>query len=111
HHHTDPKSSHYCVLTNFLNPILDRLHLWNFFERAISRTFGVSLRPDSLIAPLGQSPIPCDRRETPATSRFVDNTIVLPHIAPRFFGNGTVGYPSGQRGQTVNLLAYAFAGS
>jgi hypothetical protein len=22
-----------------------------------------------------------------------------------------VGYPSGQRGQTVNLLAYAFAGS
>jgi hypothetical protein len=23
----------------------------------------------------------------------------------------TVGYPSGQRGQTVNLLAYAFAGS
>ncbi len=24
---------------------------------------------------------------------------------------GMVGYPSGQRGQTVNLLAYAFAGS
>src|SRR5213075_2162850 len=24
---------------------------------------------------------------------------------------GVVGYPSGQRGQTVNLLAYAFAGS
>src|SRR6266480_2890975 len=24
---------------------------------------------------------------------------------------GAVGYPSGQRGQTVNLLAYAFAGS
>ena len=42
-------------------------------------------------------------------SAFVDNPAVLPHIAPRFLR--TVGYPSGQRGQTVNLLAYAFAGS
>jgi hypothetical protein len=41
----------------------------------------------------------------------VDNTMVLPHIAPRFSADGMVGYPSGQRGLTVNQLAYAFAGS
>lgn len=27
------------------------------------------------------------------------------------FDGSVVGYPSGQRGQTVNLLAYAFTGS
>ena len=32
--------------------------------------------------------------------------ICTPHVRER-----SVGYPSGQRGQTVNLLAYAFDGS
>jgi ubiquitin-conjugating enzyme E2 variant len=29
HHHTDPKNSHYCTITNFLNPVLDGAHVWN----------------------------------------------------------------------------------
>ena len=32
-------------------------------------------------------------------------------LNPRPAAGRTVGYPSGQRGQTVNLLAYAFDGS
>src|SRR5690348_1521151 len=27
-HHTDPKNSHYCVMTNWLNPVLDGLRFW-----------------------------------------------------------------------------------
>lgn len=46
HHHTNPKSSHYCVLTDFLNPILDRLRVWEFLERAIFLLFGVRRRID-----------------------------------------------------------------
>jgi hypothetical protein len=50
-HHTDPKSSHYCVLTDFLNPILDGLRVWEFLEFAIHRLFGVARRIDtSLLA-------------------------------------------------------------
>ena len=41
----------------------------------------------------------------------VDRRSRFRDIARRFIGAITVGYPSGQRGQTVNLLAYAFAGS
>src|SRR6185503_9937426 len=41
---------------------------------------------------------------------FIDNPMAFQHIfAPSI--RGLVGYPSGQRGQTVNLLAYAFTGS
>jgi ubiquitin-conjugating enzyme E2 variant len=50
-HHTDPKSSHYCVLTDFLNPILDGLHIWEFFERIVWRVFGIRRRLDISLLP------------------------------------------------------------
>jgi plasmanylethanolamine desaturase len=43
-HHSDPKNSHYCVLTDFLNPVLDGLRVWVFLERAIWKLFGVARR-------------------------------------------------------------------
>lgn len=49
-HHTDPKNSHYCVLTDFLNPILDGLHAWELLERVIARLFGISRRIDTSLA-------------------------------------------------------------
>ena len=45
-HHTDPKNSHYCVLTDFLNPVLDCLEFWNGIEHVIACCFGVSRRID-----------------------------------------------------------------
>ena len=54
-HHIDPKNSHYCVLTDFLNPILDGLHLWEFLERVISKAFGISRRIDTSLSSSGLS--------------------------------------------------------
>jgi plasmanylethanolamine desaturase len=46
-HHTDPKNSHYCVLTNFLNPFLDGVRLWEFLEWLILKVLGVRRRLDA----------------------------------------------------------------
>lgn len=34
-HHAKPHDRRYCVLTDWLNPLLDRLRIWERFERAI----------------------------------------------------------------------------
>jgi ubiquitin-conjugating enzyme E2 variant len=39
-HHTDPKNSHYCTITNFLNPVLDGMNFWNGLEWALRRRLG-----------------------------------------------------------------------
>jgi hypothetical protein len=49
HHHTNPKESHYCVLTNFLNPILDGLGIWQGLEWLIWKVFRVSRRVDTSV--------------------------------------------------------------
>ena len=54
HHHTDPKNSHYCVITNFLNPILDALQFWNALEAAIYAVFGKRRRVDTSIVAMGR---------------------------------------------------------
>ena len=48
-HHTDPKNSHYCVLTNFLNPLLDAIRFWDFLEETIWIVFHVRRRVDTSI--------------------------------------------------------------
>lgn len=45
-HHRGSKDSHYCVITNLLNPILDRLGFWRGLEKCITWLFGASKRPD-----------------------------------------------------------------
>jgi ubiquitin-conjugating enzyme E2 variant len=49
HHHTNPKNSHYCVLTNLLNPILDGIKLWDTLEWVISSLSGVLRRIDTSV--------------------------------------------------------------
>jgi ubiquitin-conjugating enzyme E2 variant len=46
-HHTDPKSSHYCVITEHLNPILERLRFWTRIECALRRLFHLRRRADT----------------------------------------------------------------
>jgi len=48
-HHTDPKNSHYCVLTNLLNPILDAIRFWETLESLIRIVFGVERRIDTSV--------------------------------------------------------------
>ncbi len=49
-HHTDPKNSHYCVLTNVLNPILDGIQLWDALEWVIRRLFRLRRRIDTSVS-------------------------------------------------------------
>lgn len=45
-HHANPKSSHYCVITNFLNPVLEWFCFWRALEWGLYRLFGLRKRPD-----------------------------------------------------------------
>lgn len=45
-HHMDPKNRTYCVLTNFLNPVLDKLHFWRGTEMLLQKLFGLVPRSD-----------------------------------------------------------------
>ena len=45
-HHTNPKNSRYCVITNLLNPVLDRMNLWAALEQVIFRITGCRRRID-----------------------------------------------------------------
>ncbi len=44
-HHAGGKDSHYCVLTNFLNPILDDCRFWRGLERLLGLV-GLKRRDD-----------------------------------------------------------------
>ncbi|WP_146344811.1 fatty acid desaturase CarF family protein [Phaeobacter marinintestinus] len=45
-HHIDPHVTHYCVLTPWLNPWLDKLGFWRGLERIFVPLFGAPRRPD-----------------------------------------------------------------
>jgi len=55
-HHTDPKNSHYCTITNFLNPILDFIHFWEAMEWLLAKVFGLHRRPDTSVRGHGPGP-------------------------------------------------------
>ena len=48
-HHQGEKNSYYCVITNFLNPVLEELELWKKTERFLERRFGLKRRPDPTV--------------------------------------------------------------
>jgi ubiquitin-conjugating enzyme E2 variant len=52
-HHKDPKNSHYCTMTNVLNPVLDAIHFWEALEWILARTFGLRRRPDTSLRSAG----------------------------------------------------------
>lgn len=39
-HHQGGKNSHYCVVTNFLNPLLEEVSFWRRLERGVERLTG-----------------------------------------------------------------------
>ena len=45
-HHSGSKDTHYCVVTNYLNPFLDSVNLWGCLERSIFFLTGVRRRRD-----------------------------------------------------------------
>ena len=55
-HHTDPKNTFYCPITNFVNPVLERLHFWPRLEAVIERVTGVAHREDTSNRGAGPGP-------------------------------------------------------
>jgi ubiquitin-conjugating enzyme E2 variant len=45
-HHRDGKDTHYCVLTNFVNPLLDAIDFWRGLEWLLCDVVGLRKRPD-----------------------------------------------------------------
>ena len=56
-HHTDPKNSHYCTMTNVLNPVLDRTGFWSGMEWALARTVRLERRDDTSVRGHGPGPV------------------------------------------------------
>jgi ubiquitin-conjugating enzyme E2 variant len=55
-HHTDPKNSHYCTVTNVLNPLLDGIRFWDGLEWLLARTIGLRRREDTSVHGHGPGP-------------------------------------------------------
>ncbi len=55
-HHTDPKNSHYCTMTNYLNPVLDGIRFWDSMEWVLAKTVGLKRRPDTSVRGHGPGP-------------------------------------------------------
>jgi hypothetical protein len=48
-HHTNPKDSNYCVITDFLNPILDGIRFWDGLEFVFLHLFGMRRKVDKSV--------------------------------------------------------------
>jgi plasmanylethanolamine desaturase len=55
-HHTDPKNTYYCPVTNYVNPLLERLDFWNRLEKVVEFFTGATHRHDTAVR--GQGPGP-----------------------------------------------------
>ena len=51
-HHVGAKDTHYCVVTNVLNPVLDVVRFWHWLEWAIERLLGVATRSSLEVGPV-----------------------------------------------------------
>lgn len=56
-HHSDPKNTFYCPVTNLVNPLLERLRFWYRAEWLIERATGLSHRKDTSNRGEGPGPL------------------------------------------------------
>jgi ubiquitin-conjugating enzyme E2 variant len=77
-HHQGSRDSHYCVLTNFLNPLLEEVQFWRRIERVIERLTGASCRDEATeLARLGL--LPARAARTPSFA--IRLLVVMPRMA------------------------------
>ena len=55
-HHTDPKNTYYCPITNLVNPVLEAVRFWDCLESVVETLTGATHRPDT--SNRGQGPAP-----------------------------------------------------
>jgi hypothetical protein len=55
-HHTNPKNTYYCPVTNVLNPVLEKLRFWEGLEWLLTKTIGLNRRADTSLPGHGPAP-------------------------------------------------------
>ena len=55
-HHTDPKNTYYCPITNLVNPALEAVRFWDCLESVIEALTGATHRKDA--SNRGEGPTP-----------------------------------------------------
>jgi ubiquitin-conjugating enzyme E2 variant len=55
-HHTDPKNTYYCPITNLVNPALEAVRFWDCLESVIETLTGATHRQDT--SNRGEGPAP-----------------------------------------------------
>lgn len=55
-HHSDPKNTYYCPITNLVNPVLERMNFWARLESAIEKLTGATHRLDTAVRGKGPGP-------------------------------------------------------
>lgn len=55
-HHTDPKNTYYCPVTNLVNPLLERINFWERAEKVVEKLTGVTHRHDTAVRGNGPGP-------------------------------------------------------
>lgn len=78
-HHADPKNTYYCPITNFVNPVLERLQFWAHLENFIEHLSGITHRFDTAVR--GQGPGPAWLTE------------YRPAVGPKSCGKNCAGCP------------------
>jgi ubiquitin-conjugating enzyme E2 variant len=77
-HHQGSRDSHYCVLTNFLNPLLEEVQFWRRLERVVKRLTGATCRDEATeLARLGL--LPARAARTPSFA--IRLLVVMPRMA------------------------------
>lgn len=80
-HHQGTRDTHYCVLTNFLNPLLEEVQLWRRLERAIAKLTGAQRRDEAAeLAKLGLLPA---RAAAMRPTFAIRVPVVMPRLMPR----------------------------
>jgi plasmanylethanolamine desaturase len=79
-HHQGSRDTHYCVLTNFLNPLLEEVQLWRRLERAVGKLTGATRRDEPAeLAKLGLLPA---RANATRPSFAIRVPVVMPRLMP-----------------------------
>lgn len=55
-HHTDPKNTYYCPVTNLVNPLLEAVDFWGHLEELIEAITGITHRHDTSNRGAGPGP-------------------------------------------------------
>ncbi|MDB6028325.1 MAG: Kua-ubiquitin conjugating enzyme hybrid localization domain protein [Verrucomicrobiales bacterium] len=80
-HHTDPKNSHYCVVTNILNPVLNGVGFWNGLEWVIAKTTGFQRRDDTSNEGFGPGPEWLSEFRRPSAPKRPANLVAVELVA------------------------------